>query len=85
MTDKINFKKIYLEILRIRILEETISKKIQKPRNEVPNTSFNWSRSCSAVGICQNLKDKDQIVSNHRCHAHYLAKGGSMKKMINEL
>ena len=36
-----------------------------------------------AVGICHNLNNYDQIVSNHRCHAHYLAKVG-MKKMINE-
>ena len=36
-----------------------------------------------AVGICHNLNNYDQIVSNHRCHAHYLAKGGD-EKMINE-
>ena len=36
----------------------------------------------SVVGICHNLNNYDQIVSNHRCHAHYLAKVGM--KMINE-
>ena len=38
-----------------------------------------------AVGICSNLNKKDSIVTAHRSHAHYLAKGGSLKKMIAEL
>ena len=38
-----------------------------------------------AVGICQNLKKKDQIVTAHRSHAHYLAKGGSLNSMLAEL
>ena len=84
MIDKINFKKIYLEILKIRILEETISKKYKNQEMRCP-IHLSIGQEAVAVGICQNLKDKDQIVSNHRCHAHYLAKGGSMKKMINEL
>ena len=36
----------------------------------------------AAVGVCNNLQVKDQIFSTHRCHAHYLAKGGNLKKMI---
>lgn len=39
----------------------------------------------AAVGICANLKKNDEIVTAHRSHAHYLAKGGSLKKMIAEL
>ena len=42
-----------------------------------------WTRAI-AVGICQNLNKKDKIVTAHRSHAHYLAKGGSLK-MIAEL
>ena len=55
----------------------------------------NWKMRCpvhlsigqesSAVGICANLKKNDEIVTAHRSHAHYLAKGGSLKKMIAEL
>ena len=37
------------------------------------------------VGICQNLSKKDKIVTAHRSHAHYLAKGGNLKSMISEL
>ena len=28
-----------------------------------------------AAGVCQALSKNDQIISSHRCHAHYLAKG----------
>jgi pyruvate dehydrogenase E1 component alpha subunit len=31
------------------------------------------------------LRRDDQVVSTHRCHAHYLAKGGDLKAMIAEL
>ena len=36
-------------------------------------------------GICSNLKKEDKVFTAHRSHAHYLAKGGSLKKMIAEL
>ena len=55
----------------------------------------NWKMRCpvhlsigqesSAVGICANLKKNDEVVTAHRSHAHYLAKGGSLEKMIAEL
>lgn len=38
-----------------------------------------------AVGVCKNLKKEDSIFTAHRSHAHYLAKGGNLKKMIAEL
>ena len=31
------------------------------------------------------FKKSDQIFSTHRCHAHYLAKGGSLNKMLLEI
>ena len=30
-----------------------------------------------------SLNKEDQIVTAHRSHAHYLAKGGNLKKMIS--
>ena len=38
-----------------------------------------------AVGICGNLQKSDEVVTAHRSHAHYLAKGGNLNKMIAEL
>ena len=58
MIDKINFKKIYLEILKIRILEETISKKYKNQEMRCP-IHLSIGQEAVAVGICQNLKDKE--------------------------
>ena len=38
-----------------------------------------------ATSICDNLKVSDKLFSTHRCHAHYLAKGGSLKRMLAEI
>lgn len=38
-----------------------------------------------AVGVCHFLEVSDKIFSTHRCHAHYLAKGGALDKMILEI
>ena len=83
MVEKINLKKIYLEILKIRVLEETISKRYKEQEMRCP-IHLSIGQEAIAVGVCQNLNDNDQIVSNHRCHAHYLAKGGNVQKMVNE-
>jgi pyruvate dehydrogenase E1 component alpha subunit len=38
-----------------------------------------------AVGVCEALKVSDKVYSTHRCHAHYLAKGGDLKRMMAEI
>jgi len=38
-----------------------------------------------AVGVCANLEIDDYIMSNHRSHGHYLAKGGDLKAMMAEI
>ena len=38
-----------------------------------------------ATGVCSALNKKDKIISTHRAHAHYLAKGGNLKGMIAEI
>lgn len=83
MINKSRLKKIYSELLKIRTIEETISKKYSDQEMRCP-IHLSIGQEAIAVGISQHLKDSDQIVSNHRCHAHYLAKGGDIKNMINE-
>jgi len=39
----------------------------------------------TAVGACAALRLEDVIVSNHRGHAHHIAKGGSPRTMFAEL
>lgn len=76
--------KLYHELLRIRIVEETISKKYPEGKMRCP-VHLSIGQEAPPVGICSNLKKTDQIVSAHRSHAHYLAKGGGLNPMIAEL
>jgi acetoin:2,6-dichlorophenolindophenol oxidoreductase subunit alpha len=39
----------------------------------------------TAVGICENLRRDDYIVSTHRGHGHCLAKGADPKRVLAEL
>ena len=69
--------------------------KIRKVENKIASLYTEWEMRCPvhlsigqeaiAAGVCQNLKVNDKIISSHRCHAHYLAKGGNLKKMIAEI
>lgn len=38
-----------------------------------------------AVGACSCLKKEDYLLSTHRGHGHFIAKGGDLKRMLAEL
>src|SRR3546814_8386881 len=42
-------------------------------------------QEAAAVGVCTALRRTDKVFSTHRCHAHYLAKGGALKPMLAEI
>ena len=70
---------LYKKIDLVRSLETEISKKYPEGKMRCP-VHLSIGQEAPAVGICSALKKKDQVVSTHRCHAHYIAKGGSIKK-----
>lgn len=71
-------------MLRIRMIEEAIAKKYQEQKMRCP-VHLSIGQEAAAVGVCSTLKPEDKVVSTHRGHAHYLAKGGSLKGLISEL
>ena len=75
---------LYKKLSLIRILENEISKKYKEGNMRCP-VHLSIGQEACAVGICENLKTTDRIYSTHRCHAHYIAKGGNIKKMIAEI
>lgn len=83
MLNKNIIKNLFLKIAQIRIIEEIISERYSDQEMRCP-IHLSIGQEAIAVGVCQNLNDTDQIVSNHRCHAHYMAKGGDINSMINE-
>ena len=42
-------------------------------------------QEATAVGACAALRGDDCIVSNHRGHGHFIAKGGDPKKLMAEI
>ena len=76
MTKK--YKKLFYEMLRIRKVEESISKNYSKWKMRCP-VHLSIGQEAPAVGVIKNLLKQDKIVTAHRSHAHYLAKGGNLK------
>tara|TARA_B100000795_G_C22805991_1_gene444941 strand:+ start:3959 stop:4933 length:975 start_codon:yes stop_codon:yes gene_type:complete len=77
-------KKLYSRMLRIRLTEMEISKRYSQWKMRCP-VHLSIGQESTPTSICENLGVNDEIVTGHRSHAHYLAKGGSLKKMIAEL
>ncbi|MBU2177719.1 MAG: thiamine pyrophosphate-dependent dehydrogenase E1 component subunit alpha [Gammaproteobacteria bacterium] len=74
----------YIKMLRIRRVEERLVKEYLD-KNIRSFVHFYIGQEAIAVGVCMNLTDNDYAFGTHRCHGHYLAKGGSLKRMIAEL
>ena len=75
---------LYGNMLVIRLAEEEIAKQYKFGKMRCP-THLSIGQEASATGVGLALKKSDLAVSTHRAHAHYLAKGGSLKKMIAEI
>jgi len=71
-------------MMRIRCVEETLAELYAEQEIRTP-THFSIGQEAVAVGVCAALRRDDVVYSGHRCHAHYLAKGGSLLGMVGEL
>ena len=71
-------------MLRIRLIEEAIATHYAEQQMRCP-VHLSIGQEAAAAGVCAALRPDDQAMSGHRSHAHYLAKGGSLKAMIAEL
>ena len=84
MKDTKLLKNLYYQMLRIRMVEEEIADRYKEGQMRCP-THLYIGQEGVACGVCANLRQQDTVVSYHRSHGHYLAKGGNLKKMIAEL
>jgi TPP-dependent pyruvate/acetoin dehydrogenase alpha subunit len=75
---------LFFEMLRIRLIEEAILLRYKEQKMRCP-IHLSIGQEAIATGICARLTKEDVTFSNHRSHAHYLAKGGNLRKMIAEL
>lgn len=74
----------YYEMLRIRMVEEAIADRYSEQQIRCP-VHLSIGQEAIAIGVCAHLRTRDYVVSNHRAHAHYLAKGGDLKAMLAEI
>jgi TPP-dependent pyruvate/acetoin dehydrogenase alpha subunit len=71
-------------MLRIRMVEEAIAERYAEQEMRCP-VHLSIGQEAAAVGVCQPLRHTDKAFSTHRCHSHYLAKGGALRPMLAEI
>jgi pyruvate dehydrogenase E1 component alpha subunit len=76
-------RRFYYDMLRIRLVEEKIAELYPEQEMRCP-VHLCIGQEAVPVGICANLSRDDYVLSTHRSHGHYLAKGGDLKAMMAE-
>jgi pyruvate dehydrogenase E1 component alpha subunit len=76
-------RELYRQMLRIRMVEERVALLYPDQEMRCP-IHLCIGQEAVAVGVCANLKATDQVMSGHRSHGHYLAKGGDLPAMLAE-
>lgn len=76
--------RFFSSMQRIRTIEETVAERYAEQEMRCP-VHLSIGQEATAVGVCQALRQTDRVYSTHRCHAHYLAKGGDLKRMLAEI
>lgn len=74
----------YRAMLRIRLIEETIAAKYAEQEMRCP-VHLSTGQEATPVGVCGALATEDYVMSAHRSHANYLAKGGDLRRMLAEI
>src|SRR5439155_25728611 len=80
----VDARRLLQQMMRIRAIEETLAEVYAEQEMRTP-THFSIGQEAVAVGVTAALNRDDIIYSGHRCHAHYLAKGGDLDGMVAEL
>lgn len=75
---------LYRQVLRIRLVEERIAELYSEQEMRCP-VHLCIGQEAVAAGVCMALKRDDAVMSGHRAHGHYLAKGGDLKRMMAEI
>lgn len=81
MTNILDF---YKKTLRIRLVEEAIATRYSEQKMRCP-THLSIGQELPPTVISHFLTADDKAYSSHRAHAHYIAKGGCINKLIAEL
>ena len=75
---------LFRAMYRIRRFEETVLDEFKRGVF-AGTTHTSLGQEANAVGVISALKDEDVIVTNHRCHGHFIAYGGDIRALFAEL
>lgn len=81
---KETYKSLFETMLRIRMVEEKIAALYPEQEMRCP-VHLCIGQEAIAAGVGMNLSREDYVLSNHRSHGHYIAKGGNLKAMMAEI
>ena len=66
---------LYYQMVLVRRFEERVLELFAK--GELFGTTHSYiGQEANAVAVLNHLRDGDIVVSNHRCHGHYLVRTG---------
>lgn len=77
-------KKLLFQMVRIRHYEEEIARRYHEQKMRCP-VHLSTGQEGVPAAVFHAFTHEDLAVSTHRCHGHYLGKGGDGKRMIAEL
>ena len=80
-----DYERAYRLMYLVRRTEEEIVTRYRRDEKMRCPTHLSIGQEAAAVGVMMALAPDDRVYSNHRCHAHYLAKQGDLQAMVAEL
>lgn len=75
---------LFRTMLRIRLVEEAVADLYPEQEMRCP-VHLCIGQEAVAAGVSARLRPTDYVLSSHRSHGHYLAKGGDLAAMFCEL
>ncbi|MDY6846444.1 MAG: thiamine pyrophosphate-dependent dehydrogenase E1 component subunit alpha [Chloroflexota bacterium] len=75
---------LYQQMLTIRSFESLLLEKFSTGIF-TGTTHTSLGQEANAVGVLSHIHENDVVVSNHRCHGHFLAYGGDPRALFAEL
>jgi len=84
MNKDLDLALLYTIALRIRLVETRIAEKYSEGNMRCP-VHLSIGQEIPSAIFQQLVKPGDTAISTHRAHAHYLAMGGNLPKMIAEI
>lgn len=84
MTQTSDLTQMFRTMLRIRMVEEAIAREYMNQEMRCP-VHLSVGQEAPSAAFSLVAEPGDLAVSTHRGHAHYLAKGGSLPRMLAEI